>query len=56
MYTYFNRIDILTLTVFSMVAIILLAGTQPAFAQIDSRLKADGWKEFTFDDKKQNIF
>ena len=56
MYIYFDRIDILALTIFSMVAIIVLVGTQPAVAQIDSGLKADGWKEFTFDDKKQNIF
>ena len=41
---------------FCIAGSICLFGTQPAFAQIDSRLKADGWKEFTFDDKKQNIF
>ena len=54
--SYFSRLSILTIAFFCMTSIILLASYQPAAAQIDSHLKADGWKEFTFDDKKQNIF
>lgn len=56
MHNYFSRIDILTIMLLCMMSLILLASPQPASAQIDSRLKADGWREFTFDDKKQNIF
>ena len=56
MHIFFSRISIFALMLFCIAASIFLIGTQSAFAQIDSRLKADGWKEFTFDDKKQNIF
>ena len=56
MHLCFSRISIFALMLFCIAASIFLIGTQSAFAQIDLRLKADGWKEFTFDDKKQNIF
>jgi len=56
MINYFSRITILTLILFFITPIFMLGIFQPASAQIDSRLKADGWKEFTFDDKKQNVF
>ncbi|MGC6473724.1 MAG: DUF3047 domain-containing protein [Candidatus Puniceispirillaceae bacterium] len=56
MHICFCRLSIFSLMLFCIAASIFLIGAQPAFAQIDSRLKADGWKEFTFDDKKQNIF
>ena len=44
MHIFFSRIYIFSLMLFCIAASIFLIGTQPAFAQIDSRLKADGWR------------
>jgi hypothetical protein len=52
----FKRLFLLNLPMICLVFIGLIASNQQAYAQIDSQLETNGWKEFTFDDQRQNTF
>ena len=56
MHVYFRRIFLLSLSMAGLAYIGFIATSQLAHAQIDSQLEANGWKEFTFDDQRQNTF
>lgn len=56
MHMYFRRIFLLSLSMAGLAYIGFIATSQLAHAQIDSQLEANGWKEFTFDDQRQNTF
>ena len=56
MHMYFRRIFLLSLSMAGLAYIGFIATSQLAYAQIDSQLEANGWKEFTFDDQRQNTF
>lgn len=56
MHMYFTRIFLLSLSMAGLAYIGFIATSHLAHAQIDSQLEANGWKEFTFDDQRQNTF
>ena len=53
---YFRRKSLLSLSMLGLAFIAITATSQLAYAQIDSRLKINRWKEFTFDGQQQNTF
>ena len=56
MHMYFRRIFLFSLSMAGLAYIGFIATSQLTHAQIDSQLVANGWKEFTFDDQRQNTF
>ena len=52
----FNGIYFFCKYFIAILFLLLAASFSTLFAQIDSRLTADGWQEFTFEDKQQNRF
>ena len=53
---FFNWIYFFYRYLIAILFLLLAASFSPVFAQIDSRLIAEGWQEFTFEDKQENRF
>ena len=53
---YFRRKILLSLSMLGLAFIEIIATSQVAYAQIDFQLEINGWKEFMFDDQRQNTF
>ena len=56
MMEFFNGIYFFCRYLIAILSLLLAASFSPVFAQIDLRLIADGWQEFTFEDKQENRF
>jgi len=56
MIRFFNGMYFFCRYLIAILFLVLAASFFPVFAQIDSRLIADGWQEFTFEDKQENHF
>ena len=56
MHIYFRLIFLFSFSIAGLAFIGFIGTSHVAFAKLDSQLEINGWKEFTFDDQRQNIF